>query len=54
MKLAELFGQNNAGVFLSCQVLGEAGAHITSHAKKGDIDEFGRAVEETSMASLIP
>ena len=32
------------------KVLGEAGAHITMHAKKGDHEEFGKAVENTSLA----
>lgn len=32
------------------KVLGEAGASITTHAKKGEIDEFGRAVESTAQA----
>ena len=32
------------------QVLGEAGASITTHAKKGAYDEFSRAVENTSHA----
>ena len=32
------------------KVLGEAGASITTHAKKGDFDEFGRSVDATSQA----
>ena len=32
------------------KVLGEAGALFTTHAKKGDHDEFGKAVENTSQA----
>jgi len=32
------------------KVLGEAGAHITTHAKKGDHEQFGKAVENTSLA----
>ena len=32
------------------QVLGEAGASITTHAKKGAYDEFSGAVENTSHA----
>ena len=32
------------------KVLGEAGALITTHAKKGDHDEFGKAVESTAKA----
>ena len=31
-------------------MLGEAGAHITTHAKKGDHEQFGKAVENTSLA----
>jgi len=32
------------------KVLGEAVAHITSHAKKGDHEQFGKEVENTSLA----
>ena len=32
------------------QVLGEAGSQITAHAKKGEFDEFGVAVDKTSQA----
>lgn len=32
------------------KVLGEAGANITTHAKRGDHDEFGKAVENTAVA----
>ena len=32
------------------KVLGEAGAHITTHAKKGDHEQFGKEVENTSLA----
>ena len=31
-------------------MLGEAGTHITTHAKKGEIEEFGKAVESTANA----
>ena len=31
-------------------MLGEAGALITTHAKKGEIEEFSRAVDNTAQA----
>ena len=38
--------------YYSCppQVLGEAGANITTYAKNGAYDEFSKAVESTSQA----
>ena len=32
------------------KILGEAGALLTTHAKKGDHEEFGKAVEDTATA----
>jgi len=32
------------------KLLGEAGALITTHAKKGEYEEFGKAVDNTSEA----
>ena len=32
------------------KLLGEAGALLTTHAKKGDYEEFGKAVDSTSEA----
>ena len=32
------------------KLLGEAGALLTTHAKKGEYDEFGKAVDNTSEA----
>ena len=35
------------------KMLGDAGTLITSHAKKGSIDEFGKAVESTASAVCV-
>ena len=33
-----------------CQVLGEAGSQITTHAKKGEIDAFANCVDTVANA----